>query len=355
MSDLLRADAPGRVNLIGEHTDYHDGFVLPCAVPQRTTVTLRKRADRRMRVTSEQVPGETLEYEIGHESVEHRWGDYVQGVTWALGRHHARLGGCEIAIASEVPLGSGLSSSAALEIALLRALRTAFDLRLSDVELARIAQRAEVEFVGAPVGIMDQMASSLAGERDALFLDTRSLEFSRIPLPDDLDLIVIDSGIAHQHAGGDYVTRRRESEEAARRLGVDKLRDAGRDALERLSALPPLLARRARHVITENARVLEARDALLAGDLPRLGALFAASHASMRDDYEISIPAIDTLVAIVSADARVFGARMTGGGFGGAIVAAAQRGTGLDAARRAVDRYQRETGARGSILVPVAS
>lgn len=347
----VTADAPGRVNLIGEHTDYHDGYVMPCAVPQRTYVSLRQRSDRRVRLASAAMP-EPVEYELGAEKPGSGWADYVQGLTWELGRRGLKIGGFELDIRSDVPLGSGLSSSAALELSVLRALREAFALDLTDVELAQIGQRAEVDFVGAPVGIMDQMASSLADERNALFLDTRSLAFERIPLPATLELVVIDSGVAHQHAGGDYVTRRRESEEAARMLNVERLRDAGDAELERLGELPPLLGRRARHVITENARVLEARAALLDGDLAELGKLFSASHASLRDDYEVSIPAVDLLVELAELETYVAGARMTGGGFGGAIVIAASAGHGRDIAQRVRGTYAEQTGRQPRVLVP---
>ena len=349
----VRADAPGRVNLIGEHTDYHDGFVLPCAVPQRTEAVLRTRDDRRVRVWSRQIGGEPVAFEIGHERTGAGWGDYIQGLTWALRQEGMAVGGFDLHLESAVPLGSGLSSSAALEVATLRALRGAFELDLPDVRLARVAQRAEVEFVGAPVGIMDQMASSLAGEREALFLDTRTLAFERIPLPDALELVVITSGVKHQHAGGDYVTRRRESEAAGRALGVERLRDVGVDALGAIAALPPVLARRARHVVTENQRVLDARAALLSSDLPWLGRLFAASHASMRDDYEVSVAPVDLLVELAAAQTSVFGARLTGGGFGGAVVIAAASGSGRAVAAEVSADYARRTGQTPEVLLPL--
>lgn len=348
----VRADAPGRVNLIGEHTDYHDGFVLPCAVPQRARARLLVRQDHRVRAWSRQIGPEPFEFEIGEERAGAGWGDYVQGLTWVLRRQALAVSGFDLHLDSDVPLGSGLSSSAALEVATLRALRSAFELPLSDVLLARTAQRAEVEFVGAPVGIMDQMASSLASEREALFLDTRTLEFERIPLPDALELVVIGSGVAHQHAGGDYVTRRRESEEAARMLGVERLREISVDQLPRVAELPPLLARRARHVVTENERVLEARRALLSSDLPWLGRLFTASHASMRDDYEVSVAEVDLLVELAALHPAVFGARMTGGGFGGAVVIAAASGTGRDVAAEVSAAYASRSGHMPEVLLP---
>jgi galactokinase len=349
-----RGEAPGRVNLIGEHTDYHDGFVLPCAIPQRCVADLRRRDDRRVRAWSRQIAGaDPFEYAIGAEHRTASWGDYVQGLTWALSQQGIPVGGFDLHLDSEIPLGSGLSSSAALEIATLRALRSAFDLQIDEVQMARIAQRAEVEFVGAPVGIMDQMAASLAGERVALFLDARSLEFERISFPEGLDLVVIDSGIAHQHTNGDYATRRRESEEAAGMLGLEKLRDANLDRLEEINALPQILAKRARHIVTENARVLEARAALKRSDLESLGRLLVASHASMRDDYEISIPAIDLIVTLAMDAAGVFGARMTGGGFGGAVVIAAASGTAASVAADVSVAYAARSGNRCEILVPL--
>lgn len=351
----VHADAPGRVNLIGEHTDYQDGFVLPCAVPQRTRAILNVRDDRTVRAWSDAFGDRALEYVLGEERRASEWGDYVQGVTWVVQRENLPLRGFDLRLRSDVPVGAGLSSSAALEVSTLRAMREAFALPLDDVALARAAQRAEVEFVGAPVGIMDQMAASLAGEREGLFLDTRTLHFERVALPSSLDLIVIDSGVAHQHAGGDYRTRRRESEEAARLLGVAKLRDIGDDASDRLGKLPPVLQRRARHIVTENARVLRARDALRSGDLSTLGELFNASHASLRDDYEVSIPPVDSLVEIACRQRGVFGARMTGGGFGGAVVIAAAAGSGVELAQRIHAEYARQSGRNGSILLPIAA
>ncbi|HJQ82550.1 MAG TPA: galactokinase family protein, partial [Candidatus Binatia bacterium] len=219
------ADAPGRVNVIGEHTDYNGGLVLPVAIPQRTTAALAPRADDRVRAASANLgdDGALHEYRLGDERRTGTWIDYVQGVTRTLRTSTGTLRGFDLLVDSRVPIGSGLSSSAALEVAVLRALRAAFGLDLDDVALARIGQRAETDFVGARVGIMDQMAASLATEREALLIDTRSLAYRRIPLPAALELVVVDSGIAHAHAGGEYNRRRAECEEAARRLGVQLL------------------------------------------------------------------------------------------------------------------------------------
>jgi galactokinase len=346
------ATAPGRVNLIGEHTDYHEGFVLPSTVPQRTTAVVRRRSDRRVEGVSANVPAEPLSFELGAETRAGGWGDYVQGITSVLARAGHRITGFEVHLESTVPLGAGLSSSAALEVALLRALRALFALPIDDLDIARLGQRAETDFVGAPVGIMDQMASSLGAPGQALFLDTRSLFVEAIPLPPTLALIVIDSGVAHQHAGGGYVTRRAESERAARQLGVRYLRDVSIDELPRLAVLPPIEARRARHVITENARVVQAADALRRADLERLGELFLRSHVSMRDDYEISTPEIDLLVDLAVADQRVYGARMTGGGFGGAVVIAARAGAGREVATAVARAYEEGSHRRATVLLP---
>jgi galactokinase len=215
-----------------------------------------------------------------------------------------------------------------------------------------MAQAVETEFVGAPVGIMDQMASSLGRDGEALFLDTRTLAVQRVPLPPAVELVVIDSAIPHAHAGGQYATRRKESFDAAGLLGVDRLRDVDMSALPRIALLPPVPCRRARHVVTENQRVVDAVDALQHGDARRLGRLFSASHASMRDDYEISTPDVDTLVAIAERHEGVYGARLTGGGFGGAVVILAATGRGRVAGPVIRDEYRRETGRDAMLLVP---
>lgn len=339
--------APGRVNLIGEHTDYSGGYVLPMAIPQVTTVALAPRVGGEVRATSADLgAGEVARFTLRAETKQGTWIDYVQGTVVALRAAGHPVGGFDLALASEVPIGAGLSSSAALEIALLRALREAFGLDLDDVTIARVGRAAETDFVGAPIGIMDQMASSLASSDAALFLDTRSLSFDRVPFPAEAELVVIDSGVTHDHATGGYATRRAEVERATELLGVAALRDivdAGR-----AETLEEPLRRRTRHVVTENTRVLEAVEAMRAGDLVRLGALFDASHASLRDDFEVSVPEVDRLVAIAQADVDVHGARMTGGGFGGAIVALARRGRAAAAGARIVEAY----GERGRVLVP---
>ncbi len=344
------ADAPGRVNLIGEHTDYNGGFVLPVAVPQRTRVELAPRDDHTARLVSAGVEPHAVDFVLGEEVRRGSWIDYVQGVVVAL-RERCRVLGFDARVSSNLPVGSGLSSSAALEVSLLRALRAAFDLALDDVTIAQVAQRAENDFVGAPVGIMDPMASSLASEDAALFLDTETLAFEHVRLPDDIELVVIDSGVTHSHATGEYATRRNECARAAALLGVRNLGVVHDPAVA--SSLPAPLDRRARHVVTENARVVEAVTAMRAGDVGRLGLLFDASHASLRDDFEVTTPDTDRLVRIARGQPGVLGARMTGGGFGGAIVALAMRGEGTKVACCTRDLYDGGGAPRARILLPV--
>ena len=346
----VTAEAPGRANLVGEHTDYSGGFVLPVTIPRRTRVELRRRADATARVHSALL-GKTDAYRVGAETPRHDWLDYVQGVT-AVARP-LPLGGFEAWIDSEVPPGSGLSSSAALAVSMLRALRQAFGWELDDMRLALLGQRAEVEFVGAPVGVMDPMASSLGRPGAALFIDTQSLRTESVPLPPGLAIAVVHSGISHDHASGEYRTRRRECEEATRALGVTSLRSLTLEDLPRVELLPPPLDRRARHVVTENARVLAAVEALRSGELERIGALLAAAHRSLRDDYQVSVPDVDRLVTLAAEAPGVFGARLTGGGLGGANVVAG-RPEGLRASmERVAERYRAQTGRTATVLVPV--
>jgi galactokinase len=331
---VITASAPGRVNLIGEHTDYNGGFVLPVALPLRVTVELTPR-EGEIVATSAADPGG-------------RWTDHVIGPARVLGIES----GFEVRVSSDIPIGAGLGSSGALGVAMVRALRDAFRLGLDDVGVARAAQRSENEFVGASSGIMDQMAASLGREGEALFIDCRSLETVRIPLPDQLELVVVHSGVRHEHATGAYNDRRRECEEAARLLGVPQLRDAGPADATRIDALPEPLSRRARHVVAENARVLGAVAALESGDLPALGELLDGSHRSLRDDYEVSTAEVDLLVDLVREQEGVHGARITGGGWGGSIVAIADAGAGHHAAALAVAEYEQRTGLDARILLP---
>jgi galactokinase len=345
--------APGRVNLIGEHTDYNGGYVLPTALPQETQVAIARRDDRLVRACSVDLGADSLTtFELGAESRTRTWIDYVQGVTWALAERGARLGGVDMLVSSQVPIGKGLSSSASLEVAAARALRDLFQLPLDDVDVAMVGHRAETGFVGAPVGIMDQMVCSLGDRSTALFLDAWTKAYERVPIPADIELAVIDSGIAHSHASGDYRTRRRECDEAAAMLGVGKLRECTTDDLQRIARLPEPLNRRVRHVVTENARVIRAVEALRQGDAAALGQLFVESHQSMRDDFEVSLPDIDRLVDIAASDPRTYGARLTGGGFGGAIVVLCHRGDAIGGTSRIVHDYRVSTHCNGQVLIP---
>ena len=353
----ITTSAPGRVNLIGEHTDYNGGFVLPTAIPQRTRVELTPNSSRRARVYSGNIPNSFKEFQIGAEIKQHKWTDYIQGVCKivreALG--DGAILGFDARVESTVPMGSGLSSSAALEVSFFKALRKAFKLPLTDIEIAKLCQKVENEFVGARVGIMDPMACALADQGTALFLDTRSMETRKVHLPDGVELIVINSGVSHSNVGGDYNTRRAECEKACAELKIHELRDLGIQDLPRLQNLPQVLLKRVRHVITENQRVLDAVNIIEtdeAGAGEKLGKLFYESHQSMRDDYAVSIPEIDTLVEIAMQDADVYGARLTGGGFGGSIVCLAKIGKATEASRRIVAEYNGKTGRRGTILVP---
>jgi galactokinase len=349
----VSASAPGRVNLIGEHTDYNGGYVLPMALPQTTDAQIGRRSDDLVRGASVDVDvNRPIEFQLQKETPGKGWIDYVQGITWALAAHGHRLQGFDFLVSSTVPMGKGLSSSASLEVAMSRALRSAFGLPLSDLDIAMISHRAETAFVGAPVGLMDQMVCSLGDATTALFLDASTGVHERILLPSSVELGVIDSGIAHHHASGDYRLRRNECETAARLLGVTQLRDLSSADLPRVAELPDPLNRRARHVVTENTRVLSAVAALRRGDPYTLGQLFYKSHDSMRDDFEISLAPIDQLVSLARDDARVMGARLTGGGFGGSVVLLCRAGEARAATSDLVGRYRTTTSLDAHTLVP---
>ncbi|MFN8558698.1 MAG: galactokinase [Dehalococcoidia bacterium] len=356
----VTARAPGRVNVIGEHTDYNGGFVLPIGIPLGTTVELAPRDDTVVRAwTAFAEVGATAErYALGEETPGRGWLDYVQGVTATLradGAAGAALRGFDARIESTLPVGRGLSSSAALMVALLRALREAFGLHLDDLRLARAAQRAENEFVGARVGIMDPLACLLADDRTAVFIDTRALTHEFVPLPDDLDLFVIDSGIPHRTAEGGYNRRREECERAAELLGVSQLRDVTVADWTRINLLPEPYNRRARHVVGENERVLRAVRAMRAGDLSTLAGLLFHSHASLRDDFEVSTPELDLLVDLARVRHEVYAARMTGAGFGGSIMGLARAGTAERVAWDIVRAYTgRVADARAAVVLPAA-
>jgi galactokinase len=337
--------APGRVNLIGEHTDYNDGFVLPCAIDRDTVVAARLSevgvlasvaADFGMAV-------DRMPLGQGFSAATDEWANYVRGVAIALAEDGVTLSGAQLAIAGNVPLGSGLSSSASLEVAVGAALLALADKPLSPTRLAQIAQHAENAFVGCQCGIMDQLIAARGVAGHALLIDCRSLDCTPVALPDGVAVIIAHSGVRHAHAGGEYNDRRAECDRAAAHYGVAALRDLDLIALENGKArLDDIAFRRARHVVTENARTLAAAEALAAGNLIEMGELMAASHASMRDDFEITVPAVDALVDVAAhAIGRNGGARMTGGGFGGCIVALCQTAQ-ADAVTQAIAHEYRD-------------
>jgi galactokinase len=323
----LVVQAPGRVNLIGEHTDYNDGFVLPCAIDFQTRVAIQSRSDAVVQVVAGDY-GQTLDRFRVDAPIERckrpPWANYVRGVFEVLRERGLPLQGANLAIAGDVPSGAGLSSSASLEVAVGLAVQQLQGLdSLTPTDLALIGQRAENHFVGCQCGIMDQLVSARAQAGQASLIDCRSLDVRAVPVPEEAALLIVHSRVQRGLVGSAYNERRTQCDEAARRLGVAALRDARPDDLPSPAAVAAdLVWRRARHVITENQRTLDAAQALASSDLEHLGELMAASHRSMRDDFEITVPAVDRLVAILQAaiDGEG-GARMTGGGFGGCVVA----------------------------------
>ncbi|MDD5577775.1 MAG: galactokinase [Methylobacter sp.] len=340
----VAAEAPGRVNLLGEHTDYNDGYVLPIAIPQKTRVFLRPGATDTFRLYTASLD-ETAEFNLTGLPDRH-FARYVYGCLRQLETLGIEIPVLDIYIDSNVPMELGLSSSAALEVATLRAIRLLLELPLDDVRIAQLAQRAEINYAGVNCGIMDQMASSVADQERMLFLDTRTLEREVLPLPSGSEILVVDSGKKRTLATSKYNERRSECESAAQQLGVTALRDIM--APEKIESLPDVLRRRARHVVTENNRVLRARQGISPEEF---GQLMNASHASLRDDYEVSIPELDQLVAILQNQPEVYGARLTGAGFGGACVALCKPGSATTLAQTVLGLYNRP-GRKGRLLVP---
>jgi galactokinase len=343
---VIRYTAPGRINLIGEHTDYNLGFALPIALPERTVVTFTPSDADALTVRSDGEDG-VARIPLGTSpGGVTGWAAYLAGVVWALRRAGHRVVGGGMSIASGIEMGSGLASSAALECAVLGALLEAAGTRLERVEQARIAQAAENDYVGAPTGLMDQLASMFGEPDKAMLIDFQAVSVQQVPFdPDasDVALLLIDSHARHRHAGGEYAARRASCERAAADLGVATLRDVqdgGPSVLEALN--DPVGARRARHVLSENQRVLDFVAALDECDFPVAGRILTASHASMRDDFEISTGHID-LIAATAVRAGALGARMTGGGFGGCVITLV-RDDDVDAVSDAVRHRVVDTG-----------
>lgn len=348
--------APGRVNLIGEHTDYNDGFVLPCAIDYQTVVAAAKRNDSIVRVVAVDYENQTDEFDITQEITfvkDKMWANYIRGVVKCLLARGYEFGGADISVSGNVPQGAGLSSSAALEVVIGQTFKVIYQLEISQAEIALNGQQAENEFVGCNCGIMDQMISAEGKENHAMLLDCRSLETESVSMPADMSVVIINSNKKRGLVDSEYNTRRQQCEQAANLFGVKALRDVTMTEFEaKADQLDEVVAKRARHVITENERTLAAAQALRANDLKRMGQLMAQSHISMRDDFEITVKEIDTLVDIVKAViGEQGGVRMTGGGFGGCIVAVMPPELVEPVKAAVAEQYQVATGLKESIYV----
>ncbi len=318
--------APGRVNLIGEHTDYNDGFVLPCAINYQTVVAISPRSDSQVKVVVLDYLQQTDQFDLAQPIASHPdklWANYIRGVIDVLQKQGHSLSGANIAVSGNVPQGAGLSSSAALEVAIAQAFTILCQLPLTQTALAQIGQRAENDFVGCNCGIMDQLISAQGQDQQAMLIDCRSLVLQPVSIPEPLQVMIINSNKQRGLVESEYNTRRQQCEQAARELGIQALRDISlSEFLSHKTQLDPVVAQRAHHVISENERTLAAAQAFEQGDIARVSALMKASHQSMRDDFEITVAEIDALVDIVDAViGQQGGVRMTGGGFGGCVVA----------------------------------
>ena len=315
--------APGRVNLIGEHTDYNDGFVLPMAIDRAVWLAAAPRPDRQVRVRAVTLERDDLfDLDGLQPSQEGHWANYVRGVLAMLELAGHRLAGLDLAYTGDVPIGAGLSSSAAVEMAVAAAARDLFALDLTLLELARLSQRAEHEFAGTQCGLMDQLISAVGQEGQAMLIDCRAFTWEPVPLPRDVAVVVCDTSKRRGLVDSAYNERRAQCQEGARRLGVSALRDLDVATFEiRSKELPPMLRRRCKHVVYENDRTLRAAEALRQGDLHCFGRLMNESHTSLRDLYEVSCEELDLMAALAQSQPGCWGARMTGGGFGGCAVA----------------------------------
>ena len=348
--------APGRVNLIGEHTDYNDGFVLPCAIDYQAVVASAKREDRIVRVVSVDYGNAIDEFSLDEDITfvqDKMWANYIRGVVKCLMERGYQFDGADIVVTGNVPQGAGLSSSAALEVVIGQTFKTLYDLPITQQEIALNGQQAENQFVGCNCGIMDQLISAEGKEHHSLLIDCRSLETKAVSMPENMAVMIINSNKKRGLVDSEYNTRRQQCETAAQHFGVKALRDVSWHNFESKKAgLDEVTAKRARHVITENARTLAAAEALKAGNMAVMAKLMAESHQSMRDDFEITVPEIDALVKIVKeliGDRG--GVRMTGGGFGGCIVALVPPSL-VDDVKAAVEmQYFEKTGLKETIYV----
>jgi galactokinase len=354
--------APGRVNLIGEHTDYNDGFVLPAAIHFQTTVGVAARSDQSLVLFSENY-AEHMEFSLEELPIapRHHWTDYVIGVAHKLEEFGVRLPGANLLIHGDVPQGAGLSSSASLEAAVCQALLEVAHRKLGATEIAKLCQSAENDFVGARCGIMDQFVSVHGRKDHALLLDCRSLEYHHQPIPEGIRLVICNTMVRHSHAGGEYNKRRRECEAAASYFsdivpGARALRDVSIKDFEMYgSGLPKDVRKRVRHVITENVRVIDAADALAKQDMIRFGLLMRDSHTSLRDDFEVSCRELDVMVALAGEIDGVYGARMTGGGFGGCTINLVQSDKVKPFEDKVSEGYEKAIGQKPEIYISTAA
>ena len=353
--------APGRVNLIGEHTDYNEGFVMPAAIGFYTSAAIAPRSDTKVNVRSQSFEG-AVSFDIGDDlRPKHNWSDYVVGVIDQVKRSGERLRGLDILIQGDVPIGAGLSSSAAIEVAVGFALLNAEHATIDRVRLALLCQRAENEFVGMRCGIMDQFISCNGQRNHALMLDCRNLQFKLLPISPGASIVICNTMVKHQHASGEYNQRRADCEQGVKILqkcvpGIRSLRDVSVEQLERhREMLPPVIYRRCRHVVTENARVESAAEKLQKNDLRAFGGLMAKSHMSLRDDYEVSCRELDVMVEIATAQAGVFGARMTGGGFGGCTINLVASEHVEAFRKRVAAEYERAIGLKPDVYITSAA
>jgi galactokinase len=350
--------APGRVNLLGEHTDYNDGFVMPCAIGFSTRVAISPRPDRKLVVRSEEF-SEQLEFDLDHLPSRGKgvWSDYVLGIAVMLQEVGHPTPGASLLVRGEVPIGAGLSSSAAIEVASALALMSLNGARLPLPEVARLCQRAENVFIGARVGIMDQFVSCLGRAGHALLLDCRSLEYRLIPIPENVRLVICNTMVKHEHANGAYNRRRDECDEGVQILGqwypnARALRDISVEQLEQhIVEMPDTIYKRCLHVVSENRRVQEGAAYLAAGEVSRFGALMRESHRSLRDLFEVSCRELDIMVEIAESLEGYCGGRMTGGGFGGCTVNLVNSTDASRFAGQISERYQSATGIKPDIYV----
>jgi galactokinase len=350
--------APGRVNLIGEHTDYNDGFVMPSAIGMRTRVAISHSEEAKLRIHSQDFP-QSFEFDCANlpRQATGAWCDYVLGIAVALQQNGQDSPGANLFVQSEIPMGAGLSSSAAIEVASALALLSLNGTTLPLADVARLCQRTENTFIGARVGIMDQFISCLGKAGHALLLDCRSLEYEFIPIPDQVRMVICNTMVKHQHAGGEYNRRREECEEGVRFLAqwypeIRALRDVSVDQLaQHLHDMPETIYKRCRHVVDENERVHDGADSLRSGDQPGFGELMRASHRSLRDLYQVSCAELDLMVEFAEGLPGYYGGRMTGGGFGGCTLNLVETQHAQTFADQISARYQQAVDIKPAIYI----